>query len=106
MPAKYGKAYVERGKTDAGDAAAICEAVGVSVRRQWIRPSAQTDQPLLRKPRRQTRVVTARTFVESGHLGRFNPVRRSVASAHRDATIPSQRLARTDILGPSLQLEG
>ena len=28
MPAKYVKAYVKRGKTDAGDAAAICEAVG------------------------------------------------------------------------------
>ena len=27
MPAKYVKAYVKRGKTDAGDAAAICEAV-------------------------------------------------------------------------------
>jgi len=28
MPPKYVKAYVKRGKTDAGDAAAICEAVG------------------------------------------------------------------------------
>ena len=27
MPPKYVKAYVKRGKTDAGDAAAICEAV-------------------------------------------------------------------------------
>ena len=28
MPARYVKAYVKRGKTDAGDASAICEAVG------------------------------------------------------------------------------
>ncbi len=28
MPPAYVKAYVKRGKTDAGDAAAICEAVG------------------------------------------------------------------------------
>src|ERR1700674_4736041 len=28
MPPKYVKAYVKRGKTDAADAAAICEAVG------------------------------------------------------------------------------
>ena len=27
MPPKYVKSYVKRGKTDAGDAAAICEAV-------------------------------------------------------------------------------
>jgi len=27
MPPKYVKAYVKRGKTDAGDAGAICEAV-------------------------------------------------------------------------------
>jgi transposase len=27
MPSKYVKAYVKRGKTDAGDAAAICEVV-------------------------------------------------------------------------------
>jgi len=27
MPPKYVKAYVKRGKTDAGDAEAICEAV-------------------------------------------------------------------------------
>ncbi len=28
MPPAYVKAYGKRGKTDAGDAAAICEAVG------------------------------------------------------------------------------
>jgi len=56
MPAKYGKAYVERGKTDAGDAAAICEAVGVSVCPAAVDSSIRTDRPaaLLRKPRRQT----------------------------------------------------
>jgi len=53
MPPKYVKAYVKRGKTDAGDAAAICEAV--------TRPSMSPPQlvALLNVPRKERTAFSA-----------------------------------------------
>ena len=72
MPAKYGKAYVERGKTDAGDAAAICEAVGVSVCPAAVDSSIRTDRPARSCGSPVGKLGGHRTHqnLESGHFGR------------------------------------
>src|SRR5260370_2683595 len=46
LPPQYGKAYVKRGKNDAIDAAAICEAMSRPSMRVWRIQSAQSQPPL------------------------------------------------------------
>jgi transposase len=73
MPPKYVKAYVKRGKTDAGDAAAICEAVSrPSMTFVPVKSVAQQGLSMLHSVRSQ--LVSQRTQLVNavrGHLSEF-----------------------------------
>ena len=75
MPPSYVKPYVKRGKNDAVDAEAICEAVTRPTMR--FVPVKEVDQQDLQAfHRARERVVKARTAV-----GEASAARRAVASA-------------------------
>jgi transposase len=60
MPPAYVKAYVKRGKTDAGDAAAICEAVGRPSMR-FVAIKSREQQSLLAVHRARDLLIRQRT---------------------------------------------
>lgn len=62
MPATYVKPYVKRGKTDAVDAEAICEAVGRPTMR-FVEIKTEDKQALLTAHRTRERIVRQRTQV-------------------------------------------
>jgi len=76
MPAQYVKAYVKRNKTDAADAAAICEAVGrPSMRFVAIKTAEQQAALLLHRGRE--RLVRQRTSLVNAlraHLAEFGVI--------------------------------
>jgi transposase len=76
MPAQYIKAYVQRHKNDAADAAAICEAVGrPSMRFVAIKTAEQQAALLLHRGRE--RLVRQRTSLASAlraHLAEFGVI--------------------------------
>ena len=76
MPPRYVKPYVRRGKSDAGDAAAICEAVGrPSMRFVAVKTAEQQSALVLHRSR--DLLVRQRTMLVNAiraHLGEFGMV--------------------------------
>ena len=76
MPPAYVKAYVKRGKTDAGDAAAICEAVGRPSMR-FVAIKSPEQQSLLAVHRSRDLLIRQRTQLVNmirGQLAEFGIV--------------------------------
>jgi hypothetical protein len=114
MPPQYVKAYLKRGKNDAADAAAICEAVGrPSMRFVAIKPEKQ--QAVLVMHRKRDLLVRQRTqlinpsrghaaeFGIIGAQGRWN-VARHLVTIREGCAVPE--LARAIIEMLALQLDG
>ena len=74
MPARYVKAYVQRGKSDAGDAAAICEAVG-RPRMRFVAIKTAEQQAVLLLHRSRDLLVRQRTMLVKRDPGAFGRVR-------------------------------
>src|SRR5262249_5516412 len=73
MPPKYVKAYVKRGKTDAGDAAAICEAV-TRPSRTFLQVNGPEQQGLSTLHSARSQLIGQRTQLMNGvrgHLSEF-----------------------------------
>ncbi len=76
MPARYVKAYVKRGKNDAADAEAICEAVGRKTMR-FVETKTQDQQAVLMLHRTRHMFVCQRTALINAiraHLAEFGIV--------------------------------
>lgn len=76
MPASYVKAYVKRSKTDAADAAAICEAVTRPSMR-FVAPKSAGQQAALMFHRTRDLLVRSRTVLVNalrGHMAEFGIV--------------------------------
>jgi transposase len=76
MPAQYVKAYLKRGKNDAADAAAICEAVGRPSMR-FVPVKSDSQQAVLVLHRARDLLVRQRTQLVNacrGHLAEFGLV--------------------------------
>ena len=76
MPAQYVKAYVKRGKNDAADAAAICEAVS-RPSMQFVPVKSEAQQAALMLHRARDLLVRQRTQLINavrGHLAEFGMV--------------------------------
>jgi transposase len=79
MPAHYVKAYVKRGKNDAADAEAICEAVGRPTMR-FVGLKSPEQQSLLMLHRTRELLVRQRTMLVNairGHMAEFGIVARA-----------------------------
>jgi transposase len=79
MPAHYVKAYVKRGKNDAADAEAICEAVGRPTMR-YVGLKSPEQQSLLMLHRTRELLVRQRTMLVNairGHMAEFGIVARA-----------------------------
>lgn len=73
MPPKYVKAYVKRGKSDAADAEAICEAVGRPSMR-FVPVKSREEQAVLALHRTRELLIRQRTRLANalrGHLAEF-----------------------------------
>lgn len=99
MPAQYVKAYLRRGKNDAADAAAICEAVTRPSMR-FVPMKGEEQQAALMLPRVRALLVRQRTQLINairGHLGEFGVIEaqgpwnvaRLVCRLHEEGSIPS-----------------
>ena len=70
IPPSYVKAYVKRGKTDAADAEAICEAVSRPSMR-FVPPKSVEQQPALMLHRSRDLLVRQRTMLVNAVRGHF-----------------------------------
>ena len=95
MPPQYVKAYVKRGKNDAADAAAICEAVTRPSMR-FVPVKTEEQQSALTMHRVRELLVRQRTQLINavrGHLAEFGLRRRPGALEH--ATAPGEDAGRS-----------
>src|SRR5215208_7319817 len=113
MPAQYAKAYVKRGKNDAADAAAICEAVSRPSMR-FVPVKSEAQQAALMLHRARDLLVRQRTQLINalrGHLAEFgiieaqgpSNVRRLLAGMRTDLTVPELARETLDLLATALE---
>ena len=87
MPPAYVKPYVKRGKNDAADAEAICEAVGRPNMR-FVPVKSTDQQAVLMLHRTRALLVRQRTMLANAlraHLAEFGII---VAQGFREASVP------------------
>lgn len=112
MPAQYVKAYVRRGKTDAADAAAICEAVSRPSMR-FVSVKSEDQQAVITMHRARDLLVRQRTQLVNaarGHLAEFGLVQsRGLAnipalldSMRQDPAIPALAREVVELLAAQL----
>ena len=112
MPPQYVRAYVRRGKNDAADAAAICEAVSRPSMR-FVPIKSEEQQAVLVMHRARDLLVRQRTQLINairGHLAEFGLVQargvpnvgRLLADMRADAALPEQARMIIDILAEQL----
>jgi transposase len=115
VPAAYVKPYVKRGKTDAADAEAICEAVTRPTMR-FVPVKTAEQQAVLVLHRTRDLLVRQRTMLVNalrGHMAEFGMVARqgtggmgellAALRAEKEAIIPS--LAKEALLGLAEEIE-
>ena len=113
MPPQYVKAYVKRGKNDAADAAAICEAVTRPSMR-FVPIKSEEQQAVLIMHRARDLLVRQRTQLINamrGHLAEFglieaqgpSHVRRLLAGMRTDLTVPELARETLDLLATALE---
>ena len=112
MPPQYVKAYLKRGKNDAADAAAICEAVGRPSMR-FVAIKTEEQQGVLVMHRARDLLVRQRTqlinalrghaaeFGVIGAQGRWN-VARLLATLREDGVVPESARAMIEMLAAQL----
>jgi transposase len=112
MPPQYVKAYVKRGKNDAADAAAICEAVTRPSMR-FVPVKTEEQQSALTMHRVRELLVRQRTQLINavrGHLAEFGlvgpqgpwNVPRLLASMHEDRRVPELARQVLELLAAQL----
>ncbi len=113
MPAQYVKAYLRRGKNDAADAAAICEAVTRPSMR-FVPVKGEAQQAALMLHRVRDLLVRQRTQVINairGHLAEFGVIEaqgpwkvgRLVAGLEQDGSVPELVRELVQLLAAQLQ---
>lgn len=113
MPPQYVKAYVRRGKNDAADAAAICEAVSRPSMR-YVPIKSEEQQSILVMHRGRDLLVRQRTQLINairGHLAEFGLVRaqgvpnvvRLLDAMQEDTSIPEHARAIIELLAEQLR---
>jgi len=112
MPPQYVKAYVQRGKNDAADAAAICEAV-MRPSMRFVPVKTEEQQAALTMHRVRELLVRQRTQLINavrGHLAEFGlvgaqgpwNVPRLLASMHEDRRVPELTRQVLELLAAQL----
>ena len=112
IPPQYVKPYVRRGKNDAADAAAICEAVSRPSMR-YVPIKTEEQQSVLVMHRARDLLVRQRTQLVNairGHLAEFGLVQaqgiwnveRLVAAMREDAAIPEHARVTIELLAEQL----
>ena len=115
IPAAYVKPYVKRGKTDAADAEAICEAVTRPTMR-FVPVKTPEQQALLVLHRARDLLVRQRTLLVNalrGHMAEFGIVARQgvggvselLASLREDEAAGLPSLAKAALLGLAGEIE-
>src|SRR6476659_2251813 len=113
MPPTYVKAYLKRGKNDAADAAAICEAATRPSMR-FVPIKSEEQQAVLIMHRARDLLVRQRTQLINalrGHLAEFglieaqgpSHVRRLLAGMRTDLTVPELARETLDLLATALE---
>lgn len=113
IPPQYVKAYLKRGKNDAADAAAICEAATRPSMR-FVPIKSEEQQAVLIMHRARDLLVRQRTQLINalrGHLAEFglieaqgpSHVRRLLAGMRTDLTVPELARETLDLLATALE---